>query len=128
VSDACVLDGREIAVVLPGSAWLGILTSHVEWAITTPLEQMAEGDPERVARQLRLLLAAAADGLSPAQDDLITEVRQLVDIACEVLGHVPDAEDTRLASQLVIRHEVLQSLIRKLAIAAGAPSPHPRQP
>jgi len=112
------LDGREIAVILPGSAWLGILTSHVDWAITTPPQCMAPGDAERVARQLRLLLAAAVDGASPMMDDLLTETRELVDTACEILGHKADATDERLAAQLVIRYATLQSLIRKLTTAA----------
>ncbi|HMG17631.1 MAG TPA: hypothetical protein VK573_02810, partial [Gemmatimonadales bacterium] len=95
------LDGREIAVILPGSAWLGILTSHVDWAITTPRECIEPGDGERVARQLRLLLAAAVDGASPMMDDLLTETRELVDTVCEILGHKADATDERLAAQLV---------------------------
>jgi hypothetical protein len=126
--NALALDGREIAVILPGSAWLGILTSHVEWAITTPPECIEPGDAKRIARQLRLLLAAAVDGASPTMDDLVTETRELVDTACEVLGHLADAEDDRLAAHLIIRYDVLRSLLMKLAKAAAlrvAP-PEPR--
>lgn len=126
-ADPVTLEGRNIAVVLPGSAWLGILTSHVEWAITTPPDCIEPGDKERIARQLRLLLAAAVEGASPTMDDLVTETRELVDAACEMLGHVPDNEDTRLAAQLVIRDETLRSLIQKLAVAAGYSTP-PRAP
>lgn len=128
MTHALPIDGREIAVILPGSAWLGILTSHVDWAITTPLECIEEGDRRRIARQLRLLLAAAVDGASPTMDDLLTETRELVDTACEILGHVPDAEDTRLAELLVLRYDVLRSLLKKpmSAAVARALPPEPR--
>jgi hypothetical protein len=115
------LGSRLVGVFLPGDAWLAILTSHVEWAVTTSLEELDETERIRVARQLLLLLATAADGISPAQDDLLTESRQLVDAACEILGHKPDNLDTQLAAQLVIRHETMASAITKLADAAGYP-------
>lgn len=110
---ACLAD-RLVAVVLPGSGWLGVLTSHIEWAMTAAPDEIAAGDRTRVARQIRLLYAAAIEGASPAQDDLVTEMRDLVDVACEALGHAPDAEDTRLAARCVMRHDALQSLIQKL--------------
>jgi hypothetical protein len=129
--NALALDGREIAVILPGSAWLGILTSHVEWAVTATPEEIAGHDRHRVARQLRLLLAAASDGCSPLDDDLLTEAREMVDATCASLGYAADAEDAKLAAHLVIRHDTLRSLITKLARAAlprmGRP-PEPRTP
>jgi len=115
------LESRIVGAFLPGDAWLAILTSHVEWAVTTSLEELDASERIRVARQLLLLLAAAADGISPAQDDLLTESRQLVDAACEVLGHTPDNIDTQLAARFVLRHETLTSVMTKLAKAAGYP-------
>lgn len=108
------LEGRIVGSFLPGSAWLAILTSHVEWAVTTTLDEIDADERVRIARQLLVLLAAATEGVSPAQDDLLTESRQLVDVACEILGHKPDNLDTQLAARYVIRHETLTSLLTKL--------------
>lgn len=112
------LEDRLMGVVLPASAWLAIVTSHVDWA-TQEAETLDPDERVRVARQLRLLFEAARAGASPANDSLLTDTRELVDVACELLGHVADTEDTRLAAQLVYPHAVLCSAITKLTRLAG---------
>jgi hypothetical protein len=112
------LESRLVALILPGETWGAVFSSHAEWAVTA-LDQIEEQDRERVARQLCLLFAAAENGASPDQDDLITEMRQLRDAACQLLGHTPDRTDTQWADRFVLRHETLKSLVTKLANAAG---------
>ena len=123
MANAPSLEDRIIAVALPGSAWLDILTSHVDWVITD-FDVIAPEDRQRTARHIRLLYAAVVDGAPASLDDLVTEARDLVETTCEMLGYPKaDNEDTWLAARLITRQEVLQSLIKKLVVMAGTHSP-----
>lgn len=111
------LPDRLVSVSLPGSAYICLFLSHWSWALEDA-DELGPDERSRVARQLMLLHEAVIQGASPDLDDLVTDQRQLLDIALERLGHVPTDEDRQLVAHCVVRTEDLHGLIRKLLAAA----------
>lgn len=106
-----------VACLLPGSAWMGLFLSHFTWAIDE-IEDLAPEERLNVARQLQVLYEAAREGASAANDDLVTEQREMLTVILDKLGYQPTDADHALLAGSVFRHEDLRSLIHKLVAAA----------
>lgn len=104
-------------VSMPGSAYLGLFLSHWSNALEDA-ETLSPDERGRLARQLMVLHAAATMGAPPHMDDIVTDQRELLDLALQRLGYEPTDEDRALTVECVFRADDLRSAIRKLLAAA----------
>lgn len=113
------MNDRLMSVSLPGSAWLMILSNHIDGIIGL-LEAGLDDEQERarLARQLLFLLEAAS--AAPGSfDEFVTVQRETVDATLERLEYTPTADDRKLVERCVARTEDIEDAIRALAMACG---------
>jgi hypothetical protein len=109
---------RCVTVTFPGTAWMAVFLSHFDWAIDAlEANELAPDERLNVARQLVILHEAASQGAPASVDDLITELREMLDTALVRLGYTRTAADGRLTKSSVYRADDLRSLLRKLVKA-----------
>lgn len=113
-----ITDDRLVTVTLPGTAWLTLFLGHFEWAIEA--DELDAEERLVVARQLLVLHEAVTQGAPACLDDVVTEQRELLELALDRLGYTPSPIDARIAKAAVYRAADVRSLLRKLATAAAS--------
>lgn len=115
------MNDHMMSVALPGSAWLVILSNHIDGIIGLLETGLDEEERARLARQLLFLLEAAS-GAPGSYDEFTTVFHEAVDQTLERLEYTPTADDRKLVERCVARTEDIEDTIRVLAKACGYPT------